>query len=434
MGRKKTKLVLQVCIGNSIVGRLEKSSAGTVAFQYRDSWLQHPQAMAISTSLPLRSEPHVGQTAHSFFENLLPENRELRRKIAEKVHAPSSEAIDLLSAIGQDCVGALQLLSEDSTPPKEIPEVTGERLNENQIEEILNNLSTTPLGLERDKDFRISIAGEQEKTALLKIRNSWYRPKGAVPTSHIFKRSMGKLPNGIDMSESVQIEWMCLTLCRKFGLEVAHAEIERFGETEALVVKRFDREWSEDRKKLYRTPIEDLCQACGKNSAIKYDSDGGPGIAEIMALLSTSNRREKDQQSFLKAQIVFQLLGATDGHAKNFSLFLGPRGINLTPIYDVLTAYPALAHRQIERKEMKLAMAVGKNRKWRIHEIQRRHWYQTAELIRFNSDQLDLIFEELEAAVDNLTIETKELPPHFPESLLDITIQGIQRTKRQLFS
>ncbi len=50
----------------------------------------------------------------------------------------------------------------------------------------------------------------------------------------------------------------------------------------------------------------------------------------------------------LKAQILFWLIGATDGHAKNFSVFLGPGGsYRLTPLYDVLTAQPSLDAHQI---------------------------------------------------------------------------------------
>ena len=63
-------------------------------------------------------------------------------------------------------------------------------------------------------------------------------------------------------------------------------------------------------------------------------------------------------------------MGATDGHAKNFSIFLGPGGrFYLTPLYDVLTAQPSLDDRLIERKQMKLAMSVGTSRHYKIEDI-----------------------------------------------------------------
>lgn len=85
-------------------------------------------------------------------------------------------------------------------------------------------------------------------------------------------------------------------------------------------------------------------------------------MTQILNLLSGSDSPANDQKTVLKAQILFWLIGATDGHAKNFSVFLGPGGsYHLTLLYDVLTAQPSLEAGQIERKQMKLAMSVGTN-------------------------------------------------------------------------
>jgi serine/threonine-protein kinase HipA len=82
----------------------------------------------------------------------------------------------------------------------------------------------------------------------------------------------------------------------------------------------------------------------------------------------------------LQAQILFWLIGATDGHAKNFSLFLGPGGrYSLTPLYDILTAEPSMDAKQIERRRFRLAMCVGKNPHYLLHEIVGRHFVQTGE-------------------------------------------------------
>jgi len=433
MGRKKGGVRLQVCMNNLLVGHLERAGTGAVSFQYSDSWIQHEGAMPISTSLPLRSEKYIGKEAYNYFENLLPDSPTVRKKIAQRVGAQSAELVDLLGIIGRDCIGALQFLPEESDLLHLLPDVAGEMLTNKRIETMLNNLSSSPLGLEENTDFRISIAGAQEKTALLKIESKWFLPTGSVPTSHIFKKSMGQLANGIDMTQSVFNEWLCLSICKKLGLEVASAEVLKFGQTHALVVERFDRRWSKDGKRLYRIPIEDLCQALGINTSVKYEREGGAGIKAIMALLNTSNFREKDRRTFIKAQIVFHLLGAIDGHAKNFSIFLGPKGMHLTPIYDVLTAYPALKKRQIERKELKLAMTVGKNRQYRLVDIQRRHWYQTADLAGYNREQLDDIFGELEADLDQLTFQDKELPLDFPSQLFETTLEGLDLFRDQLF-
>lgn len=427
MGRKKKGLKLQVYMHTHLVGYVNRASTGAISFQYDNSWLSQDPTMPISNSLPLRTDPFTGVEVYNYFQNLLPDSPPIRKKIAERVGAKSSELLDLLSVIGKDCVGALQFLPEGSDFPDSLPELTGREVTDAQIEQTLRSLAVSPLGLRKDSDFRISLTGAQEKTALLKINERWYEPEGPVPTSHILKKSMGQLINGIDMTESVQNEWLCLQICRKLGLPVANAEIAVFGETQALVVERFDRKWSDDKQKLFRIPIEDICQALGVSTTQKYESDGGPGVPAIMGLLNISNVREKDQRTFMKAQIIFQLLGAIDGHAKNFSLFMGPRGINLTPIYDVLTAYPALKGRQIEIEELKLAMAVGNSRKYRLGDIQRRHWYQTAKLANFSSDFLDEILDEIRNDLSHLTFQKGELPENFSEELLEATLEGLQK-------
>src|SRR5437867_9577333 len=154
-----------------------------------------------------------------------------------------------------------------------------------------------------------------------------------------------------------------------FGLPVNAAEIRVFGETKALVIERFDRKWTRDGR-LLRIPQEDFCQALSCPPSRRYQSHGGLGMIDVLKLLKGSDTPAEDQKTFLKSQVLFWLIGATDGHAKNFSIFLGRGGrFQLTPIYDVLTAQPSLDDRQIERKQMKLAMSVGDSRHYRIDEV-----------------------------------------------------------------
>ena len=101
------------------------------------------------------------------------------------------------------------------------------------------------------------------------------------------------------------------------------------------------------------------------------EADGGPGIDAIFQLLEGSMSREHDRRVFFQAQVLFWMLCATDGHAKNFSLFIRPRGrYQLTPLYDVLSACPVLGEGPSEglaALEAKLAMAVRtKNAHWKM--------------------------------------------------------------------
>lgn len=238
---------------------------------------------------------------------------------------------------------------------------TGVPLSSDDIAAMLANLGRAPLGLDvdLDREFRISIAGAQEKTALLLHEGQWLRPHGVTPTTHILKPQIGRLPNGVDLSNSVENEFYCMTLAGAFGLPAANCEMQTFGSTKALVVERFDRRWTRGGR-LIRLPQEDCCQALGVPPTQKYQNQGGPGIAAIMDLLKASDDPTVDRLTFFKSQVVFWLIGATDGHAKNFSLALGPKGLfRLTPLYDVLTVQPTFDQRHIGHNAFKLSMSVG---------------------------------------------------------------------------
>src|SRR6185295_4475234 len=150
---------------------------------------------------------------------------------------------------------------------------------------------------------------------------------------------IGGNPQGIDLSTSVENEWLCAQIARAFGIPVAECRMETFGDQSALVVERFDRRLSVDGKWFMRLPQEDFCQATATSSALKYESDGGPGIGKIMEMLLGSERAAEDRRDFMRTQLVFWLLAGIDGHAKNFSIFLLPGGAyRLTPRYDIMSA------------------------------------------------------------------------------------------------
>jgi serine/threonine-protein kinase HipA len=140
-------------------------------------------------------------------------------------------------------------------------------------------------------------------------------------------------------------------------------------------------------------------------------------MADILTLLKGSDRPPEDQASVLKAQILFWLIGATDGHAKNFSVFLGPGGsYRLTPLYDVLTAQPSFDARQVEAKQMRLAMSVGGNRHYRINEIAGRHFVQTGEAAGLPRPLIREAIEQMaDTAEDALRQVEDALPTDFPE-------------------
>ncbi len=432
MARTRRHPPLRVYQNDRLVGHLLKEPSGAIEFRYDREWLDRSNTFPVSLSLPLREDAWRGDPVIAVFENLLPDSADVRKRVAEKVGAAGYDAYSLLAAIGRDCVGALQFIAGDAMAPEATTEMSGEQVDKQAIEMLLKSLAQAPLGLSRDDDFRISIAGAQEKTALLRIDGQWIKPHGTTPTTHLFKTQIGTLPNGIDFSNSVENEFYCLRLLKHLGLPVNRTEIMTFGQTRALVIERFDRVWSDGR--LIRLPQEDCCQALGVPPARKYQNEGGPGMLAIANLLKGADSPADDHRTLFQAQLVFWLIGATDGHAKNFSIYLHPGGgYALTPLYDVLSAQPNVDARQIERKQMKLAMSVGKNNHYRIDEIQSRHFFQTGEAAGLSRSLVRNAAEDVAARMDAALASLEaELPADFPQILHDSIGAGVQRRMRIL--
>lgn len=432
MPRRSRYEPLNTFLNSRLVGQLYRQSSGAISFIYDRSWIEWPQAIPVSLSLPIREKEYTGAPVIAVFENLLPDNESIRRRIAARARAEGTDAYSLLGAIGHDCVGALQFLPLQSEPGP-AGAVDGVPIDEKEIEKIINNLTIAPLGITEDESFRISIAGAQEKTALLLWNGQWCKPRGPTATTHIFKPSVGKLPNGVDLTHSVENEYLCLDILRSLGLPAAKAEMGYFGNRRVLIVERFDRLLTTDNR-LLRLPQEDCCQALSISPNLKYQTDGGPGIEDILQLLQGSDDPTADQRLFLKANIVFWLLGATDGHAKNFSVFLSPGGrFRMTPLYDVISAQPSVDVKQILWKQFRLAMPIGAKPHYKIMWIAPRHFFETAEKSGVGKKVVADVIEELRdsalAVVDSVI---SKLPKPFPEPVALSIGQGIKRRLRSL--
>ncbi len=288
-----------------------------------------------------------------------------------------------------------------------------------------------------DPDFRISIAGAQEKTALLHMNGRWHLPHGATATTHIFKLPLGLIGGmKIDMRDSVENEWLCVTILKAFGLSVAHCQPMQFEGMKALVVERFDRQWWTDpsgQPRLIRLPQEDMCQATGTPPDTKYEADGGPGMDRIMAVLDGSLAREQDRRTFFQAQVPFWMLCATDGHAKNFSLLLRPGGrYQLTPLYDVLSVYPILGEgaAKVSPFKARMAMAVrSTNAHWKMRDILRRHWLAVGTrygVVTPDGRPTQFVIDDLVERTPKVVAEVRELlPKDFPAPLADSILGGL---------
>jgi serine/threonine-protein kinase HipA len=445
MGRASHGRTLNVWANGLLIGAWRVPARGQMEFEYEREWPALPEARPLSLSLPMGLEGgrHTGARVDDYFDNLLPDNEAIRRRLQERFRTASINAFDLLEAIGRDCAGAVQLLPEGAAPDH-IRRIDASPLDDAQIERalLIAVARPGPPGLRGDDPadddaFRISIAGAQEKTAFTLHQGRWCRPHGATPTTHIFKLPLGLVGNRrADMRTSVENEWLCAQLLAAFGVPVAGCEIGRFGSQKVLIVERFDRALHSSGKYWLRLPQEDFCQATATPASRKYEADGGPGLTGIARILQNSENREGDLATLLRAQLLFWMLAATDGHAKNFSLrLLAGSRYRLTPLYDVLSAWPVVGRRadQLDRKRLLLAMSLrGKNAHFKLEEIFRRHFNQAAHACGLGAD-MEAIIEDVLARVSGAIAGVERtLPTDFPADVFDTITGGLRAMARKL--
>lgn len=435
MPRPRLSADLYAYMNGRKVGCLTRTAGGKLLFSYCEEWLGWELRRPLSLSMPLTQESYSGDLVENFFDNLLPDSQPIRNRIQARFAARSNRCFDLLWHVGRDCVGALQLYPKD-VESLDVQKVESFPLSDSEIADTLRNYQTMPLGMGRESDFRISIAGAQEKTALLLLKGRWCRPIGVTPTSHIFKLPIGRIAHSdMDLSDSVENEWLCHLIFKAYGVPVANAEIRSFEGVKVLVVERFDRRWAEDRSWLIRLPQEDMCQALGVPPALKYESDGGPGSERIMNLLLGSAEGLRDRRTFMTQQVLFWLLAAIDGHAKNFSVFLLPGGsYRLAPAYDIMSAFPLVAKRQLERQNLKMAMSVkGKTSHYQVMSIVHRHWLAMAERCRFPADEMAAVIAELIDRMDDVIgAVAEQLPASFPGEVGEAIFMGMRDARERL--
>lgn len=426
---------LNIWMNGILVGQWLQDRRGSSAFQYDQAWITSEYVRPLSNSIPIvPNHPIVkGLVVAHYFDNLLPDSAEIRNRIQSKFRTDSTATIELLQAIGRDCVGAVQILPTTETPI-DIQQISSSPLNDRQVADVLiANSAGRVLGQALDDDyFRISIAGAQEKTALLKINGAWHLPHGSTPTTHILKLPLGLIggERRFDMSSSIENEWLCAKILEKLDFNVAQTEIATFEGVKALVVKRFDRKWIDNNTWIARIPQEDFCQVFGLPNTKKYEADGGPGIVKIMQYLTASEFAEEDRLHFIKTQFMFWLLAASDGHAKNFSVSINEGGhFQLTPLYDVLSAWPIIGNQanQIPYQRAKLAMAIRtRNTHYNFDDIARRHWQEFTRKLGVPN-----AFEEMQHIADKIIEKIdsihEELPDGFPITLIDSIKSGVEK-------
>lgn len=284
----------------------------------------------LSLSLPLRPQRYTQGLVRPFLDGLLPEG-DSRKAIARDVHVPERDTYGLIRALGRDCAGAIVIQPDGDPPPTAPTTTTAQPLSEAELEVLVRDLKSAPLGV--GGGVRISLAGVQEKLVLTRMPDgSWGRPVHGTPSTHILKPEIASFP------DTVENEAVCMRIARHLGLQVASVETTQIGGRKLIVVERYDRQVATNGT-VVRVHQEDFCQATGVAPDTKYETHGGPSlrrIADILAAVAAPAALEQ----LLKAVTLNCVLGNGDAHAKNFSLLHSPSGsLALAPAYDLMNTH-----------------------------------------------------------------------------------------------
>ncbi len=342
-------------------GTLNADDGGLLEFQYTTEWMNKPDAIPLSRSLPLQGGPFRGKHARPFFAGILPDEGP-RRQIAAILGISERNDFAMLERIGGECAGAVSLLPEGALPP--MPGETRMReLNEKEMVDIVAELPRRPLMAGRE-GLRLSLAGSQAKLPIIIRGSTIALPLGNTPSTHIIKPETEQFPG------LVATEALCMILAKAVGLNVPPVATRSIGGIPCIVVERYDRIISPDGT-VTRVHQEDFCQALGFPPERKYQQEGGPLLKDCIGLLREwSTLAALDIRDFLDGLIFNVLIGNADAHGKNYSILYRKSERRLAPFYDLVCT---LAWPELSRTP---AMKIGKSDS--IEVITPLHWQKMA--------------------------------------------------------
>ncbi len=362
---------LEVHYRDKIAGRIITDDDGRMSFEYNDTWRYSAESFPLSVSLPLSGDWTRGREDHQWFANLLPEGP-ARESLGRSLGISIDNDAAFLERIGGDCAGAIRIIPEGQEKREEDGYLAVSSENLKQLSK-----SRAGMGL-----IRLSLAGAQDKWTVKWDGERIFLPVGGAPSTHIIKFPGEGFP-GLAYNEAFTIR--LAGLC---GLPVIDAS--PFGDW--LITPLYDR--ITDNKEIRRIHQEDFCQALGLSSYNKYQSEGGPSLADCADLIRRHHTRPAiDLRLLVRWQIFNVLSGNADGHAKNIARLLdSPKG-HMAPFYDLVctAAYEGITPL--------LAMRVGNQDN--PGQINRKDWSAMAKTCKVHPRMIFRDIEKINSTIKN---------------------------------
>lgn len=320
----------------SPAGSLRTLDSGSTEFRYAEGYLDQEGGFPLSLSMPLTPDPFGDVATRAFFENLLPENDQMRRVMAQQ-RIDRGDFVGLLAHLGADCPGALSCVPEGAGPVKN-PGILVSDYDPLDLETVTEFVRRMAHGQALPDEVRdpSPVAGFQQKMAISRLADGTFalpRPGTGAPTTHILKT-----PQVHDQRDA-SLEQASAILARLAGLSVVVPEVLELGGHPSLLIERYDR--IETAGVVYRVHQEDFAQALGLPATLKYERTGTPersfNTRAIHGLLLQTAAPIVAIREFLKLTLFNACVGNADNHAKNHSLIYSSGPVpHLAPAYDLL--------------------------------------------------------------------------------------------------
>lgn len=383
-----TKLI--VWMAGTLVGELIHKDNGNLQFRYVDDY----DGPVVSQALPIQSQAHAHAPVRAVFGGLLPEG-DAREALARNLGVSSTNDYGMLAEVGGDVAGAITLLPEGVQPPKTPTSVP---LNDETLDQVLRNLPQRPLAADPDEGIRLSLAGAQPKVPVIMDSDDGdmaLPTSSAAPTTHILKPEPERFPGLVDN------EAFCMELARACELPVAAVrKAQTVSGLRFLIVERYDRDLTAD--PIRRLHQEDFCQALGRPSDTKYQSEGGPTFLDAVQLVRACTPVPAQELPRLLRALIFQwIVGNCDAHGKNYSLLYDQGAPTIAPLYDLVSTviYPELTTR----------LAMGINGARTLDEVTLAAWDQLAKDTSYRPAFVRTTIKDLleRAAIESAALHTR---------------------------